>query len=327
MKIGARIVPVSIAFAFLAAVLSIPALASQSGHFDRTLTVSGPVDLDVQTGSGNISVHVGDSSSVVVHAEIRAHGGWHDGDIDKRIQEIESNPPIEQNGNTIRVGHFNDHELTRDISISYELAVPASTKLHSASGSGDESIEGISGPLDSTSGSGSLHASNINAETRMNTGSGDIELRSIHGSVEAKAGSGSIRADGIAGGLTASSGSGNITLEQTAAGDVEISTGSGTVEVKGVNGAVHITTGSGNIVAEGQPARDWKLRTGSGNVTAEFPAEAAFTLHAHTSSGQIETSHELVVQGNISPRELQGKAHGGGALVDMSTSSGTIEIR
>jgi len=48
---------------------------------------------------------------------------------------------------------------------------------------------------------------------------------------------------------------------------------------------------------------------------------------ARTSSGNIETSHEISVQGKISPRELQGKVGAGGPLVELSTSSGGIQIR
>jgi Putative adhesin len=328
MKLRARAFSVfaAVVLTLATAAAAAPVVAAQDGHFDRTLTVSGSVDLDVQTGSGEIRVHPGDAGKVEIHAKIHVNGS-HLGDAEGRVHQIESNPPIEQSGNTIRVGHSDDHELLRNISISYDITVPADTKLHSASGSGDQTIDGIRGPLDATSGSGSLHASKIGAEARVRTGSGDIELNSVQGSTHASTGSGSIRALGISGGLTASSGSGSVILEQAAAGDVDVSTGSGEVELKRVKGAVRASTGSGTIVAQGQPTGAWKLRTGSGDVRVDLPPDAAFDLHAHTSSGSIESSHEIAVQGKISPRELEGKVHGGGVLVDVSTSSGSINIR
>ena len=39
---------------------AMPAFAAQEGHFDKTLSVAGAVDLTVQTESGNISVKPGD---------------------------------------------------------------------------------------------------------------------------------------------------------------------------------------------------------------------------------------------------------------------------
>jgi hypothetical protein len=327
MKVRLRVFPALLILALAGALATAPTFADTEGHFDRTLTVTGPVDLTVQTGSGTITVRRGDSSKVEIHGKIRASSWKLGGDIEARIHEIEANPPIEQTGNTIRVGHFNDRDRDHNISISYELIVPAESKLRAESGSGDQTVDGISGPVDASSGSGNLHLANITGEARMRAGSGEIDLNLIGGSVHASAGSGSIHAIGIAGGLNASSGSGNINLEQTAAGDVEISTGSGNIELKGAKGAVKATTGSGSIQAQGQPAGEWRLRSGAGNVTAELPREAAFDLVARSSSGNIETSHEMTVQGTLSQHELHGKVHGGGVLVDLSTSSGTIYIR
>ncbi|MFY9803283.1 MAG: DUF4097 family beta strand repeat-containing protein [Candidatus Acidiferrales bacterium] len=329
MRIRARLFPALLALSISVAMLaaSRPIMASDEGHFDRTLAVTGPVDLDVQTGSGEITVRVGDSTKVEVHGRIHANHGWMSGDVEQRIHEIESNPPVEQTGNTIRVGHIENRDWKNNISISYEIVVPSQTKLHSESGSGDQLVDGISGPADASSGSGNVRFSNIGAETHVRTGSGDIELKAIHGPARASAGSGEIHAIGIAGGLTASSGSGNVKFEQTAPGDVEIGTGSGDVEIKGAKGAVKVQTGSGSISAQGDPAGDWRLRTGSGNVTVELPQQAGFNLVARTSSGNIETNRQISVQGKLSPRELQGKVGAGGPTVDLSTSSGSIEIR
>jgi DUF4097 and DUF4098 domain-containing protein YvlB len=325
MKVRVRAVSgLLVIMALAVAIAASPVLAGSSeGHFDRTLNVTGTVDLDVQTGSGDITLRTGDSSKVEIHAKI--HGsGW--GDVEQHIHEIENNPPIEQSGNTIRIGHIENRDWKHNISISYELVVPSQTKLRSESGSGDQRADGISGPADMNSGSGSLHVKSIGGEVRARTGSGDIELETIRGNAHASAGSGTIRAIGIGGGLIASSGSGDVKLEQTAAGDVEISTGSGDVEIKGVKGGAKVTTGSGSITAQGDPTGDWRLRSGSGSVRVDFPPQAAFNLVARTSSGNIETAHDISIQGKINPRELQGKVGAGGPLVELSTSSGTIEI-
>jgi DUF4097 and DUF4098 domain-containing protein YvlB len=322
-----RIFPAVLLLAMAAAFATLPAMAGDDGHFDRTLAVTGAVDLDVQTGSGNISVRPGDSSKVEIHAKIHASNWREGGDIDARIKSIEDKPPIEQDGNTIRIGHDPDREREHNISISYEIIVPAQTKLHSQSGSGDETVEGISGPADATSGSGSLRLSDIGGEAHAQTGSGDIDLKSIQGASRAHSGSGSIHAIAIAGAFNGQSGSGEIRLEQSAPGDVEIGTGSGSVEVKSVKGAVRVSTGSGEIEASGDPTGEWKLRTGSGDVTVELPKQASFDVFAHTGSGNIDTQHEMAVLGSINKHEVHGKVNGGGVMVDLSTSSGTIRIK
>jgi len=95
------------------------------GSFERTLSVTGEVDLNVTTGSGSITVRPGESGRVYVKAQIRARGG----DAEEKVRRLEASPPIEQNGNVIRIGRIEDRELRRNVSISYELVVPATTRL------------------------------------------------------------------------------------------------------------------------------------------------------------------------------------------------------
>jgi DUF4097 and DUF4098 domain-containing protein YvlB len=299
------------------------------GSFDKTLKVSGAVDLNVSTGSGHISVHAGDSSSVHVIAKIRVSEGWrlNHGDAQAKLSKIEANPPIEQDGNTIRIGETHDEDLYRNVSISYDITTPAETTLRSRTGSGGEELDGVKGPVEAETGSGGIRASHIGSEIRANTGSGSIELENIQGAVYASTGSGGIRATGVAGGFTGKAGSGTIELEQTAAGDVEAETGSGGINLRGVKGRIRAHAGSGSITADGVPTGDWNLHTASGSVTVRLPADAAFDLEASSGSGNISTTHELTVSGTIGDRhEIHGKAHGGGPLISASTASGSIRV-
>jgi len=149
----------------------------------------------------------------------------------------------------------------------------------------------------------------------------------VQGNVRASTGSGSIRGDGIGGSLNASTGSGNVEIAQATPGDVEVETGSGSITLRGVHGRVRAHTGSGSVAAEGTPTGDWNLHTSSGTVTVRLPADAAFNLEASTGSGNITTTHELSVTGNIGGRhEIHGKAHGGGPVISASTSSGSIRV-
>jgi len=315
--------------AFLSAITVIPARgAAAEGSFDRTLKVTGPVDLEVTTGSGNIDVRPGTAGGVHVHATIRASRNWHfdSADADRKIHELETNPPIKQDGNFISIGRIEDPELSRNISISYEIDVPVETRLESKTGSGDETITGIRGPLRASTGSGSLRISNIGDELDATSGSGDIEANSIRGHARLHTGSGSIHGSGIAGGIVAGTGSGGIRLEQTAPGDVKVETGSGSTELKGVNGLLDARSGSGGITASGNPTGEWSMRSGSGSLTVHLLSQVGFDLDAHTSSGQIITDQPITVQGSIGHGHMQGKARGGGARLNLETGSGNIHI-
>jgi len=332
MKSEWRHVPVVILAVFLGAAPGLSA-SDYEGYFERTLKVDGPVEMDIATDSGNIDVRSGEPGSVRVRGTIRVSRRVRPDVAARKIQEIENNPPIEQTGNLIRVGYpkgmrryVNIGDAWRHVSISYELIVPVETRWKSETGSGDQSVVGLKGPVKATTGSGNIRLSDVGDETRVDTGSGDIELRSVTGPVYARTGSGNIRASSIAGSIRAETGSGDLRLEQSSPHPASLETGSGTVELRGAQDSVRAQTGSGNIVIQGDPKGDWKLETGSGHVTLQVAPQASFTLHARTRSGGIATNIPMTIQGKVGGSELRGTVRNGGSLVDVRTGSGDIRI-
>jgi hypothetical protein len=315
---------------FLVVILALavlPLRAASTGHFERTLQVSGSVDLDVISGSVNITVRTGGSASVSVSAKIHGSNSWLlGGDVEDRIRRIEKNPPVEQQGNTIRIGRFEDRDLARNISIDYELTVPAQTHVSSHTGSGDQSISGVQLPLTAKTGSGNVTVDNLGGDAQIGSGSGDLKINGVKGSLRASTGSGNIRAEGVAGEMSASAGSGDVEMHQTAAGNIKVDTGSGNVRLFGVNGGLKATTGSGDIEVEGQATHDWHLGAGSGNVTLRLPAQASFDLDAQTNSGSLHLKRPVSTQGTISKNHIQGKVGNGGVIVNVRTGSGDIAL-
>lgn len=311
-------------FALFSCLFAIPVFAAREGTFHRSLEVSGPAEIDLTTGAGSVSVHSGGNGRVEITGHIRA-SGWFDGSQDK-VARLEANPPIQQSGNSIRIGHIQESDLRRNISISYELVVPAQTRLTSHSGSGAQDIDGLAGNVDVDTGSGDVHIFNIANMVRAQTGSGDMKLENIKGEVHAQTGSGSIRGTNIAGGFEGQTGSGHIELQQSEPGAVRVKTGSGGIEVRGVRGSLEARAGSGEIRAEGDPRAGWMVHTGSGSVRLRLATDAAFDLNAHTSSGSISVNRPVTVQGIINRKDIRGRVRGGGPQIEVQTSSGDIEI-
>ncbi len=148
--------------------------------------------MSVQSGSGSIRVEPGAVDSVRVAARLKAGSAWlAGGDVEKRIRRIEQNPPIEQQGNVIRIGWFADDDLPRNISITYEITVPAATRLSARTGSGAILVGAIAGPAEVKSGSGSVTIGRVGAQVTASTGSGSIKVEGA-GGLDASTGSGSI---------------------------------------------------------------------------------------------------------------------------------------
>jgi Putative adhesin len=311
------------------ALTALPLHAAVTGHFERTLQVSGQVELEVTSGSGNITVHPGASGSVYVSAKIHSNNGswlFGSGNVEERIHRIEQNPPIVQHGDQITIGRIEDRDLTRNISIDYDVTVPAQTRLNSQTGSGDQSVTGLQLPVTARTGSGNITVDNITGDTRVNSGSGDLKLNSIKGLLFCETGSGNIRAQQIGGDVVASTGSGNIEVQLNAGGSAKADTGSGNIKLYGVKGSLRAQAGSGNIRAEGEPTSDWHLDAGSGNITLRVPAQANFNIDARTSSGSLTLHHEVTMQGSLVKNHIQGRVGKGGALLDVHTGSGDIEV-
>lgn len=282
---------------------------SPQGQFEKTLSVSGPVDLEVLTHSGDVTVRAGSSGSVVIRGKIYVGDHWLSGDRQSDVNAIQQNPPIRQDGNSVHIDYVN----VRNISVDYEITVPTDTTVQSHSGSGDQIIDGTHG--------------NVDAET----GSGDVKLSNLTGEVRLKTGSGNVRAHQIAGAVRGGTGSGDVEVEETSAGDVELHTGSGNINVRGVQGGFRGETGSGDVTVEGNVSSPWEVRTGSGNVHLRLPGNAAFDADISTSSGTVDVDApvEMTVQGRIGEhhRSLHGKVRGGGPSLSVHTGSGDIHIQ
>jgi Putative adhesin len=303
----ARLASLAIALAVFLATTTAFASTPQ-GTFERTLQVSGPVDLEVLTHSGDIIVRSGPSGSVSIQGKIFVSDRWLRGDRRSDVTDIEQHPPIRQEGNRIHIDYVNAH----DISVDYEITVPADTALRAHSGSGDQIIEGLHGNADLTSGSGDLKLARLTGEIHVQTGSGNVRAREISGPVHG------------------GTGSGDVEVEETGSGDIDMHTGSGNVTARGVQGAFRAEAGSGDITAEGTQSGSWDIRTGSGNVHVRLPKNAAFDARISTSSGtvDIDAPVEMTVQGRVqeSRKSINGKVRGGGPLLAVRTGSGDIHV-
>ena len=283
--------------------------SNPQGTFERTLQVNGPVDLEVLTHSGDVTVRAGSSGSVFIRGKIYVGDRWFGGRREDDVHAIEQNPPIRQSGNSIHIDYVN----YRNIAVDYEITVPADTTVRSRSGSGDQTLEGTHGNVDVQTGSGDVRLARLNGEIRLQTGSGNIRAREITGSVRG------------------GTGSGDVEMDQAGSGDVDIHTGSGNITARGVQGGFHGETGSGDVTAEGTQTGTWDIRTGSGNVRVRLPDNAAFDADISTSSGTVDVGQpiEMTVQGRVgdSHKSIHGKVHGGGPTLRVHTGSGDIHIQ
>lgn len=295
------------------------------GSFDRQLTVSGPTSLELASGRGDVHITAGPSGEVRIHGEIHVDS-WSSDSGQRRLHEIETNPPISQTGNLIRIGGL-AKQGGGNVEVDYTIVVPQDTQLRSVAGSGDVEVHGIQGPANFTSGSGDVTASEIGADVQVLCGSGDVVLSKIKGQVQVTTGSGDITLDAIQRETRLQTGSGSI--EISSPGDaVVIGTGSGDVTIKRASADIRVRTSSGDLDVEGNPGPSnyWDFRTSSGEAVLHVPPIASFRLYARSSSGDIDAAIPIVMEGTTAKHELRARLGDGKARVEIQTSSGDISL-
>jgi DUF4097 and DUF4098 domain-containing protein YvlB len=274
------------AIALVVLALTPAAVFAAEGTFDKTLTVSGPVTLAIDTGSGYIHITPGPAGSIHIIGHVHSSSGMFSGSAEENVRHVTDNPPIVQNGNNVEVGlHTHDN----NVSIDYVVTAPSGTSINANSGSGDLNITGLNAPLKASTGSGDIYADSLTGDISLSTGSGSIHAR-MNGAHYAKAES-----------------------------------GNGTIQLEGVTGGLYAETGSGDITISGQPGDNWKLETGSGSVTLNT-GHSAFNVDASTGSGSFHSDPPLTTHGSSDPQHISGAINGGGPTVRVNTGSGDIRI-
>jgi DUF4097 and DUF4098 domain-containing protein YvlB len=307
-------------------VLDARGLQSEGG-FERTLSVGRSVELDVRTGSGTIRVHTGSPGAVRVRGRVRCVNVWAGLNLSECVRRVEMAPPIDQSGDVIRLGDFHQPWTWGGVRIDFDVTVPPAAQVRTRSGSGDQIVDSVEGPVEASAGSGDIRIGRASGSVNVSTGSGRIELDGSEGPVLARAASGSITAVAVKGDIEVHAASGRVTVTQAANGRTDVTSASGSIRVSNLHGPLRLRTASGGVIVNGEPVDVWNVRAASGDVTMEVNADAGFTLDARTGSGRIRSEHPVMMTGRLSPRKLSGQIRGGGPRVEIATASGSISVR
>jgi DUF4097 and DUF4098 domain-containing protein YvlB len=296
-----------------------------TGSFDRTLSVKGPIRLELNNTSGDVSITGASDGKVHIHAEARASGmGF--ASPEKRISEFISNPPIEQRGDTIRIGEEMRRRV-RNLSVTYVIEVPRETEISSAVLSGAQTIQGVRGPVKAEAASGSIRVSNVERQAQLSSLSGSIRADNIGDDLRANSASGTVTVSNIKGDVRISALSGSTQIIKPG-GRVEASTASGSVSVEGATSDVKAHAASGRVNVQGNPGSSsyWDLKTASGTVQLGVPANANFHLAADAVSGEIRADIPVVVE-EQGKHSLRARVGTGGGRIEIHTVSGEIRLR
>jgi len=172
----------------------------------------------------------------------------------------------------------------------------------------------------------------VGGETRAETVGGSIHIHAAGGPVTATTGGGEIVVDQANGTVTARNMAGPV--EVGAAEGVRCENGSGGIRLSRIAGPIRVSTSMGSIVADLMGGRfsDSFLATGHGDITVLIPSNVGVTIRAE--NAMADTPRRIVSEyAAISARRVanrivaQGAVNGGGPVLQISDTGGTIFIK
>jgi hypothetical protein len=316
---------VAIVSGLLLGTTTVPA-AAQQVPFEHGYSVDPGSTLDVSTLDGRIDVEGGPPGRVTVAGTVTVRFGWN---VPRNAAEIArrlaAQPPVRQEGHTLRVGRPVTDEERRAVRIAYRVTVPRDMQVRAASESGATTIAGVAGHVIARTQSSAITLRELGGSAGAASGSGAVTVSGVAGDLEVATASSAITLRRLGGGLRARTQSGGVRAWFTGRGDVDVETGSSAIDLDGVRGGLTVSTDSGHLRVLGVPLGAWQIAKGSGGADIAFGPGTAATLDVNTGSGKVYVDG-LDIAGSTSERTIAGTVRGGGALVRVSSRSGTVRI-
>jgi DUF4097 and DUF4098 domain-containing protein YvlB len=162
------------------------------------------------------------------------------------------------------------------------------------------------------------------------TSDGAIELPALQGTVHARTSDGAISLERAKGTFVLSSSDGRI-VAHGVDGALDARASDGAITVDGRFDALRLSTSDGRIVADVGPgsrmATDWSVSTSDGSIDLRLPTDLAANLEAHVGDGHIDVDFPITTQGRFGTHDLRATLHGGGPLLSLRTTDGSIRIQ
>jgi DUF4097 and DUF4098 domain-containing protein YvlB len=207
-----------------------------------------------------------------------------------------------------------------------------------SSGGGDIDIGKVGGDVKVETGGGNIHIASAGGRIIASSGGGTLFIGSGKG-MSLETGAGTIKVNKCEGQVKASTGGGTIDLTDID-GPAQVDSGGGSIHVGPVSGGLRVNTSSGPIVADlakgGATFTDSRLETSAGDIVVYIPDDLAVTIHAAVEVARgfgirSEFPGLKVTTGNQQwgPHETfaEGSLNGGGPLLHVHTTTGTIEFK
>lgn len=196
----------------------------------------------------------------------------------------------------------------------YVIRVPRKAEIERVTNSnGRIMVEALEGAARLRTSNGSVKTLRVRGAIEVDTSNGSVEVTEHYGPATLHTTNGSIRAEDIRGYLDATTSNGSITARLA---DPEPGR---PVKLQSSNGRIDLTL-------ERWRNNDVRASTSNSSITVRIPADARANLRARTSNASVGTDFDLAEKGQTTKHSLEGAIGGGGPVIDLTSSNGSIRI-
>jgi hypothetical protein len=280
---------------------------------EKTFAVQPGGSLKVETAGGNISVEpgAGNTVKVVAKEKIRASD---DEEANEVLKDLKLT--IEQQGNDVTaVAKYRGARSwfgNNRVQVSFVITVPTRCSADLQTSGGNISVGDLTGRMLAHTSGGNIEFGNIDGSIDGSTSGGNVGLGSCTGDTRLQTSGGNVRAEKIV-------------------GKADLGTSGGSIAVKRVENVLNAHTSGGNVEAgiSGSLKGDCSLSTSGGDVKVTVDKAASFRLDASAGGGGVHADGLTITldDGGSGRIHLAGNVNGGGPLLKLRTSGGSIRIR
>ena len=216
--------------------------------------------------------------------------------------------------NSVEIRTIRPHERHGGMGAKYFIRVPRQVELARINSS-----------------NGQIRVEDVKGNAHLETSNGGIRLRQFDGRLDARTSNGTIEADTIGGDAIVHTSNGAIRLDRVN-GSVNAGTSNGGVHVRMAkpkpNDRMVFESSNGSIEIELETLENNELlaTTSNSSITLRMPAALKARVNAATSNSSITSDFDIMTHGSISKNHLEGDINGGGPLIRLDTSNGSIKI-
>ncbi len=305
------------------------ALASTEETINKRFAVQPGGTITVEVDFGAVEVTAGEGNEVVVDA-------WRKITRSKKADEeafLRDNPvTVTQDGSNVTIrckakqrissGWRNRNEA------KYTVSVPGQFNAKLGTAGGGITVTGLTGEVKANTSGGALKFAHLNGPLKGETSGGGIRVDQCEGALRVNTSGGSIEVTGGAGSVEGHTSGGSVTVKEFH-GPAHVGTSGGGIRIEKVAGEISGSTSGGSIYAQlvSPVEGPVKLTTSGGGVTVLVSGEALFDLDAETSAGSVSSELPVTMVGKLDRHRLKGTVNGGGKVVFLRTSGGSIHVK